>query len=235
MYVANPIGTGGADQLRFKTLGALTAVMGGMSSQTAERMRAGDAIEKALREVAHNCLGIDWEYVYNELGIKLELSRFNLCEVAGVRKIPMMPEVTVAHTIACLKANKCGVLLTPTNLDLGLVRSGRAVNDRPYLVTISDCPLGEEKSRLETKVMGILEPTLNEWLLLQLGYVICSGFPWGNNGYVRCGNSEIGFPGRGGIGNPSVSRHPSGLIIAVHGEDMKWGYLSTMPVKDVTC
>ena len=25
MYVANPIGTGGADQLRFKTLGALTA------------------------------------------------------------------------------------------------------------------------------------------------------------------------------------------------------------------
>lgn len=239
MKVANPIGDGGKDQLRFKTLGALTAVMGGMSKQTAERMRAGDAIEVALRKVAQECTGIDWEFVYNKLGIKLD-NRFDLSEIAGTRKIPVMPMVTVAHTITCLKANNCHVKPKPEKLDLGLISDHPSVPVGPYIAMVHEAPSAlTRKSRLETKKESLVEPTLKEWLLFQLGYVLCSGEPWGNKAFVRCGSSEIISGGM--IFNLGVNRSPlpddtgySALTIACISEITEWEYLFTRAVTRVT-
>lgn len=238
MKVANPIGDGGKDQLRFKTLGALTVVMGGMSKQTSERMRAGDAIEVALRKVAQECTGIDWEYVYNELGIKLD-NRFDLSEIAGTRKIPVMPMVTVAHIITYLKANNCHVNPTPEKLDLGLISDHPSVPVGPYMAVVHETPSAlNRKSRVETKKESLVEPTLKEWLLFQLGYVLCSGEPWGQQAFIRCGSSEVVLGKK--ICNPSVSRTPlpedtdySALMIACHSEDTEWGYLLTRAVTRV--
>ncbi len=238
MKVANPIGDGGKDQLRFKTLGALTAVMDGMSKQTAERMRVGNAIEEALRKVAQESTGIDWELVYNELGIKLD-TRFDLSEVVGMRKIPMMPQVTMAHTITCLKANNCHVNPSHEKMDFSLIKDDASVPVRPYLAVVHESSSGRtNQSRLKTKKESLAEPTLNEWLLFQLGYVLCSGEPWGRQAFVRCGGSEI-ILGKE-VCNPSVNRSPlpenteyASIMIACHSENMEWGYLYTRPVTRV--
>lgn len=234
MEVARPITEGGKDQLRFKILGELTAVMGGMSSQTAERMRAGDAIKKALQKLAHDCIGIDWELVYNKLGIKLD-GGFDLSEVAGIRKIPVMPRATEARVARCIIENGCPV---DTHLlgehSLGSISSCA----ESYMVRISDYPGGAGLSRLDTKARSINEPTLVEWLLLQLGFVICSGRPWGDQHYVRCGGSQITDPE--GIRNPfvSVPLLPPGcrakIEIGTFREDKKNEYLYTFQVTGTT-
>lgn len=231
MKVARPISDGGADEVRCKTIKALTATMRGMSSQTGARMVTGTLIEDALRKLAEECVGIDWELVYNELGITLD-PRFDLSEIAGARKVPVMPSVTIPHIITCLKGNGCGV---DSRLDPCLVVDKGRVGEQPYLVVVSEDSSGlSGRSRAQTKEKGIVEPTLREWLLFQLGYVLCTGRPWGRQVFIRCGSSE--YVAKGERSSPGVNRNPlpdgcaPQLMLGLFGEQNEWQYLSTRSV-----
>jgi hypothetical protein len=238
MKTANPGKSArSVDELRFKVLRALTNVVENVSPQTIERMRIGSAIEDALARVAVECVGIDWDLVYSQLGLILD-KRFDLTEIAGVRKIPMMPEVTTSLLIACLEQAGCGVDLR--------IQAGTAVHsddrlDRicrnSYVAAFPD-HLGRPlsgKTKAETEALGVNEPRLEEWLLFQYGYFLGVGDFWDNQVFIRCGGSFVFASGEKVY--PAVCRpvrpdnYPvKALKICLHAADMDWNYQTTRPV-----